>query len=164
MYGIASQSKHPILIEYGAVPIDYHSQDFVQVIRQAEPDGLDAVFDGMAGDYFKRGYSLLRRGGVLVGYGNPLSYAGMFNVLSRVALYSLLPDGKKARYYSTGVSRVNRQMFLDDWATLFRLLEEDKIRPVIAGRYPILEAAQANRQLESGQVIGNVVLLAPELL
>ena len=164
MYGIASKSKHAILTEYGAVPIDYHSQDFVQVIRQAEPDGLDAVFDGMAGDAFRRGYSLLRRGGTLVGYGNPLSYAGMFQVLSRVAWYSLLPDGKKAKYYSTGISRVNRQMFLDDWATLFRLLEEGKIKPVIAGKYPILEAGKANTLLESGRVIGNIVLLAPELM
>jgi len=61
----------------------------------------------------------------------------MFQVLSRVAWYSLLPDGKKAKYYSTGISRVNRQMFLDDWATLFTLLEEGKIKPVIAGKYPI---------------------------
>jgi hypothetical protein len=31
-------------------------------------------------------------------------------------------------------------------------------------RFPILEAAKANQLLESGQVIGNLVLLAPELL
>jgi NADPH:quinone reductase-like Zn-dependent oxidoreductase len=47
MYGIASPSKHHILTKYGATPIDYRTQDFAEVIRQAEPDGLDAVFDGM---------------------------------------------------------------------------------------------------------------------
>jgi hypothetical protein len=31
-------------------------------------------------------------------------------------------------------------------------------------KYPILEAARANELLESGQVVGNVVLVAPELL
>jgi hypothetical protein len=31
-------------------------------------------------------------------------------------------------------------------------------------KFPTLEAAKANELLESGQVIGNVVLLAPELL
>jgi NADPH:quinone reductase-like Zn-dependent oxidoreductase len=164
MYGIASKSKHPILSEYGATPIDYHTQDFVEIIRQVEPDGLDAVFDGMAGDYFRRGYSLLRRGGTLVGYGNPLSYSEMVKVLGRTAWYSLLPDGKKARYYSTGLSRLNWPMFMDDWAALFKLLEGGKIKPVIAGRYPILQAGKANALLESGRVIGNVVLLAPELL
>ena len=46
MYGIASKSKHHVLTKYGATPIDYRTQDFVEVIRKAEPDGLDAVFDG----------------------------------------------------------------------------------------------------------------------
>jgi hypothetical protein len=39
-----------------------------------------------------------------------------------------------------------------------------QIEPIIAHKFPILEAAKANRLLESGQVTGNVVLLAPELL
>jgi NADPH:quinone reductase-like Zn-dependent oxidoreductase len=164
MYGLASPGKHHILIEYGATPIDYHTQDFVEVIRQAEPDGLEAVFDGMGGDYFKRGYSVLRRGGTLVGYGNPLSVSRMLKHLGQVVLFNLLPDGKSARYYGTGASRLNRRPFLEDWATLFKLLEEGKIKPIIAAKFPILEAAQANELLESGRVIGNIVLLAPELL
>lgn len=41
MYGLASPSKHNVLTKLGAIPIDYHSQDLVEVIRQAEPDGLD---------------------------------------------------------------------------------------------------------------------------
>jgi len=164
MYGIASKSKHHILLEYGATPIDYHTQDFVQVIHQMEPGGLEAVFDGMAGDSFQRGFSVLRHGGTLIGYGNPLSFKGMFQVLGQVALFSLLPNGKSAKYYSTGVSRINRRIFLEDWATLFKLLEEGKIKPIIAKKFPILEARKANELLESGQVIGNIVLAAPDLL
>ncbi len=164
MYGVASRRKHSILSEYQAVPIDYHTQDFVQVVRRLEPGGLDAVFDGMAGDHFRRGFSLLRRGGILVGYGNPLGYSQTFRILGQTLLFNLLPNGKSARYYSTGISRINRRPFLEDWAALFRLMEEGKIRPVIAGKFPILEAARANAMLESGEVIGNVVLAAPELL
>ena len=164
MYGIASKSKHNTLIEYGATPIDYHTQDFVEVIRRAEPDGLDAVFDGMGGDYLKRGFSLLRRGGTLVGYGNPLSFSRMLHLLGQVILFNLLPNGKSAKYYGTGISRFNRRPFLEDWATLFKLLEEGKIKPIIAEKFPILEAAKANELLESGKVTGNVVLLASELL
>jgi NADPH:quinone reductase-like Zn-dependent oxidoreductase len=164
MYGVASKSKHAILSEYGATPIDYHTQDFVEVVQEAEPLGLDAVFDGMAGDHFKRGFSVLRRGGTLVGYGNPMSFSGMVQILGQVLLFNLLPNGKSAKYYSTGVSRLNRRMFLEDWATLFRLLEQGKITPIIAAKFPILEARKANELLESGEVIGNVVLLAPEWL
>jgi NADPH:quinone reductase-like Zn-dependent oxidoreductase len=164
IYGIASKSKHHILTEYGATPIDYRTQDFVEVIRKAEPDGLEAVFDGIGGDYIKRGFSLLRRGGTYVGYANPLGFSRMLRFLGQVILFNLSPNERSAKYFGTGSFRLNRRPFLEDWATLFKLLEEGKIKPVIMKKFPILEAAQANGLLESGQVIGNIVLLAPELL
>jgi NADPH:quinone reductase-like Zn-dependent oxidoreductase len=164
MYGIASKSKHHILTEYGATPIDYHTQDFVEVIHQMEPDGLDIVFDGMGGDYIERGLSVLRRGGMLVEYGNPLSFSGMLHLAGKLILFNFLPNGKSVKPYGTGASRFNRRPFLEDWAKLFKLLEEGKIRPVIHKKFSILEAAQANALLESGQVIGNIILLTPELL
>jgi NADPH:quinone reductase-like Zn-dependent oxidoreductase len=164
MYGIASKSKHDTLTEYGATPIDYRTQDFVEVIRKAEPDGLDFVFDGIGGDYFKRGFSLLRRGGAYVGYGNPTSVSRTLRFLGQLILFNLLPNGRSAKSYGTGLYLFNRRPFMEDWATLFKLVEEGKIKPVIMKKLPILEAAQANELLESGQVIGNIVLLAPELL
>ncbi len=164
MYGIASKSKHSILTEYGATPIDYHTQGFVEVIRKAEPDGLDIVFDGIGGDYFSNGFSLLRRGGTYVGYGNPLSVSRTLKFLGQLILFNLLPNGRSAKSYGTGLSLFNRRPFMEDWATLFKLLEEGKIKPVVMNKFPILDACQANVLLESGQVIGNIVLVAPELL
>jgi NADPH:quinone reductase-like Zn-dependent oxidoreductase len=164
MYGIASKSKHHILTEYGATPIDYRTQDFVEVIRQAEPDGLDAVFDGMVWGYLNRGFSLLRRGGTWVQYGNPLSFSGLLRLLAKLILFNVLPNGKSLKLYGTTTSKFGRRRYLEDWATLFKLLEEGQIKPVIMKKFPLLEAAQANALLESGQVIGNVVLVAPELL
>jgi NADPH:quinone reductase-like Zn-dependent oxidoreductase len=162
MYGLASKSKHDVLTEYGATPIDYRTQDFVKVIRQAEPDGIDFVFNGMAEEYFARGLAVLRRGGVLVHYGGPESFAGFLRLVARLLWSNLLPNGKSVKGY--GTHRVDQQILVEDWPALFTLLEEGKIRPIIAARFPILEAAQANALLESGQVIGNIVLLAPELL
>lgn len=164
IYGIASKSKHKVLVEYGATPIDYRTQDFVDVIHTAEPEGIDAVFDGIGRQYIKRAFSLLREGGTYVGYSNPLSLSGMFRYLGQVIYLDLLPNGKTAKFYGTGASRLNRRPFEEDWAALFKLLEEGKIRPIIAAKYPILEAAVANELLESGEVIGNIVLSAPELL
>jgi NADPH:quinone reductase-like Zn-dependent oxidoreductase len=165
MYGIASKSKHAILAEYGATPIDYCTQDFVQVIRRAEPGGLDAVFDGMGGDYIEKAFPLLRRGGVLVGYGNPLSMRGLMRALAKILVLNLLPNGRTFKPYgASAFLPFNRKPFLEDWAVLFRLLQERKIRPVISGEFPLLEAARANALLESGQVVGNLVLVAPELL
>ena len=99
-----------------------------------------------------------------MGYANPLSVSRTFRFLGQVILLNLSPNGRQAKYYGTGSSRFNNRPFLEDWATLFKLLEEGKIKPVIEKKFPILEAAQANRLLESGQVTGNIVLLSPELL
>ena len=164
MYGLASKSKHQILSDYGAMPIDYRTQDFVRVIQQAEPDGIDAVFDGIGGEYIQKSFSLLQKGGSYVGYCNPLSISGMISYLGRVMLNHILPNGRSARFYGTGVSRLNRKPFLDDWAILFKLLAEGRINPIIAATFPIIKAAEANRLLENGTVSGNIVLAAEELL
>ena len=162
MYGIASRSKHNALTDLGAIPIDYHTQDFVEVLRQAEREGLDFVFNGMGEEYFERGLAALRRGGVLVHYGGPQSFSRFLLLMAKFILYNVLPNGKAIKGY--GTHRVDSGLLKEDWAELFKLLEEGHIRPSIAARFPILEAARANELLESGQVTGNVVLLAPELL
>jgi NADPH:quinone reductase-like Zn-dependent oxidoreductase len=166
MYGIASKSKHHILAEYGATPIDYRTQDFVEVIRQAEPDGLDAVLDGMMRlDTIRGALSLLRRGGRLVSFGEPAGFLALFRILITFAAVNLLPNGKSHKLYGTSTYFLgDKRPYLEDWAALFRLLEEGKIKPVIEKKFPLLAAAQANELLESGKVVGNVVLVAPELL
>ena len=162
MYGLASPSKHHILTDYGATPIDYHTQDFVEVIRQAEPGGIDYVFNGMGEETFERSLAVLRRGGVLVHYGAPQSFARFLLLVVKLIFYNLLPNGKKIEGY--GTHRLGVDLFKQDWTTLFKLLGEGKIRPILAGKYPLLEAVKAYELLESGQVSGNLVLLAPELL
>jgi NADPH:quinone reductase-like Zn-dependent oxidoreductase len=165
MYAIASQSKHPILAEYGATPIDYHTQDFAEFIHRAEPEGLDVILDGMMSlNYIQRGLALLRRGGRIVSFGEP-KRSEFFRVLATAAKTNLFSTGKAFKLYGTSFYFVgDKQPFLEDWATLFKLLAEGKIKPVIAAKFPILEAAKANELLESGQVTGNLVLVAPEYL
>jgi NADPH:quinone reductase-like Zn-dependent oxidoreductase len=53
---------------------------------------------------------------------------------------------------------------MEDLPTLFNLLQEGKLKPIISAKFPILEAAKANELLESRRVNGKIVLLAPELL
>ena len=120
MYGLASKSKHQLLTEYGAIPIDYRTQDFVTVIRQAEPDGLDYVFNGMAGEYLTRGLAVLRRGGSLVlHYGGPESFSAFLLFMARFIWLNLLPNGKSIKGY--GTHRVDQQILAEDWVSTFRL-------------------------------------------
>jgi len=53
----------------GATPIDYKSEDFVERILSLTGNGVDAAFDPIGGDNFKRSFSALRQGGKLVAYG-----------------------------------------------------------------------------------------------
>ncbi len=116
----------------------------------------------MGEEYFEGGLAVLRQGGVLVHYGGPQSFARFLLLLVKLIAYNLLPNGKKIKGY--GTHRLGVDLFKEDWAALFKLLAEGSIQSIIAARFSILEARQANELLESGQVAGNIVLLAPQLL
>ncbi|MGQ9622924.1 MAG: zinc-binding dehydrogenase [Candidatus Caldatribacteriaceae bacterium] len=143
MYGLASEGKHGILAEYGATPIDYWIRDFVEFIRQRELKGIDAVSDGMTRlDYIRSGLSLLRCGGRWVSYGEPAGFSTLFRVLVILLVVNLLPNGKSFKLYGTSFYFASdKRPFLEDWATLFNLLWEGKIKPVIAKRFSFLETA-----------------------
>ena len=106
--------------------------------------------------------AVLRRGGTFVHYGAPQSFSRFVLFLAEFIWLNLAPDGKSIKGY--GTHRVDFRLLKEDWSQLFNLLEAGQIKPIIAAKFPILEAAQANHLLESGNVVGNVVLLAPELL
>jgi NADPH:quinone reductase-like Zn-dependent oxidoreductase len=106
---------------------------------------------------------VLRHGGKLVEYGYP-GFRGMLLGYGNVLLLDALPNGRSAESYGiTALYLKDKEPFLEDLPVLFGLLESGKLKPVIADRLPILEAARANLQLERGGVRGKIVLLAPEL-
>ncbi len=165
MYATASPEKQAFLTGLGAIPIDYHTQDFVALLQKAEPDGLDFVFDGMGGVESQRGLQVLRNGGRLVAYAPPTGIAKLLKDLIKMISVNMQREGGKIDTY--GISAIyarDKKPFMEDLPVLFKLLEEGKIKPVISQKFPLLEAAKANWILESGTVIGNIVLLAPELL
>ena len=159
LYGVDSAAKHHALARYGVIPIDLQTDDPAAAVRRAEPDGLDAVFDGVGGDYVEMGVSVLRPGGVLVEYANPLSKRGLLRLLARKAALRLTGGRRRLRLYGTNTWRYDRRPLLRDWRALFTLLAEDRISPVVARTFPLNQAGAANALLESGTVIGNLVLL-----
>jgi NADPH:quinone reductase-like Zn-dependent oxidoreductase len=161
-YGIASGSKREIIDHFGAVPIDYKTQDFMQVLQEMEPDGIDYVFNGMGEEYFPPGMKVLKRNGVLVHYGGPTSMASFRRLIIKFIYYNLLPNGKHIKGYGTHTGDITK--FAGDWNRLFEMLGAGTIKPFIMQTFPLLEAKSANELMESGSVVGNLVLLAPELL
>jgi NADPH:quinone reductase-like Zn-dependent oxidoreductase len=162
MYGLASPAKHEVLANYGATPLDYRGKDWVKTIRDVEPDGLDFVFNGMGQEYFEPGLSLLGGGGVLVAFGAPQSFNDFLLLVAKLVFYNLLPNRKRIKGY--GTHREGVDTFKEDWSALFGLLADSKIKPLVAGRFGLPDAVDAYESLQSGGVVGNLVLLAPELL
>ena len=172
MYGTASRTKHALLEQYGAIPIDYKAEDFVKRILTLTGDGVDAVFDPIGGVHLRQSFKTLRKGGRLVAYGVSSAVTKEGNMvvfigksLAMVALlqwWSLLPNGKHASLYTIGQGRGMKQKLHEDLATLLALLAEGKIKPVIAQRLPLEQIAYAHELLETSQVEGKIVLLPNE--
>ena len=57
------------------------------------------------------------------------------------------------------LKRLKPAQFRQDLVTLFGLLQDKKLKPLIAQRLPLVEARQAHELLGQGGVIGKIVLV-----
>ena len=165
MYGTASNSKHELVKSLGGTPIDYKSEDFVARVQAA--GGMGAAFDAIGGENFKRSFKSLNKGGTLVAYGfynNAMGNGGSVPIeYIRVALSNILPNGRKAVFYSIGdLRKKNPEWFKEDLGALFGLLKEGKIKPSIERRMKLEGAAQAHELIEQAAVNGRIVLMVNE--
>jgi NADPH:quinone reductase-like Zn-dependent oxidoreductase len=165
LWGTARGEHAALVRELGATPIDYQREDFTRVL----PGGFDVIVDGVGEDGYRRSYAALKRGGLLCAIGFSASVQarrGMLPILSEIArlyLWRLLPDRKRARFYSVNVMRARHPAwFKEDLERLFGLLATREIRPRVAERISFDEVPEAHRRLESGGLDGKLVL-CPDL-
>ena len=70
---------------------------------------------------------------------------GQFAIASQIALSYLIPASKTIGLYSVQIlKRFKPKYFLEDLMTLFSLLSEGKIKPLIADRFPLHEVRKAH--------------------
>jgi NADPH:quinone reductase len=179
MYGTCSSRGAPAVSDLGGVPIDYQHQDFVKEIHRLTGEGVDVVFDPLGGAHLWHSRKALRPGGRVVGYGLISSIRGEGLTSSRpgrrqrfrgtaiFALYIaggwLLPGRKRVVPYSIQtLKRLKPAWFRQDLIALFDLLQQRKIKPLIAQRFPLAEARQAQELLGKGGVTGKIVLVRNE--
>ena len=161
MYGTASKYNHELVSALGATPIDYRTDDFVERIHSLTGDGVDAVFDPIGGArQLWRSYRALRKDGRLVWFGVAATKKKGLRVipltLLTVFLLKLIPDGKQTPLFPD-LGKDNA-WYRETLAELLDLLAGGKIRPVVAERIPLAEAARAHELLERGGYAGKVVL------
>ena len=170
MYGTSSRNKEKQVSELGAKPIDYKSVDFVQEIFRLTGNGVDVVFDGLGTKSLMRSYKTLRAGGRLMGYGfgstvkdrRHRAYQIALNIINwiKVLTLNLIPDGRKVIPYSIQtLQRRKPAWFREDLEILLNLLKHEKIKPIIAARMSLNEAARAHELLGTGSMTGKIVLI-----
>ena len=168
-FGTASGGKLHMVEQLGGVPIDYTKEDFVARVRRDTRDGVAAAFDFVAGAHAKRSYQALRSTGTLVCYG-AFGVTTNGHVQPMKALMTLLRDpsfkpigllgdNKGCVGYNTRMWRDSRpEMYAADLSTLFALLKEGRIAPIIGARFPLQNAANAHELLNRRGVTGKIVL------
>jgi NADPH:quinone reductase-like Zn-dependent oxidoreductase len=166
MYGTASEYNHALVSGLEATPIDYRTEDFVRRIRELTSDGVDVVFDPIGGArQVCRSYRALRKGGRLVWFGVASAKKNGLRVipftLLAIGLLKLIPDGKRIPT-APDLSKDNAG-YREVLTGLIQLLEAGKIKPLVAERIPLAEAARAHELLERGGYAGKVVLVTDAL-
>jgi NADPH:quinone reductase-like Zn-dependent oxidoreductase len=167
MFGTASKSKLAEIASAGGVAIDYKSEDFSKRVRELSPEGVDAVFDPVGGTNWWRSYGLVRKGGILVCYGmsSAVTHGKIVGAASfaLMGILKLVPDGRRCEWYNvTKLRQRQPSWFREDLKSLFELLAQRRIQPVVAARMPLREAGQANEMIEQAKFAGKIVLLCQE--
>jgi NADPH2:quinone reductase len=174
MCGTCSSRGRATVAELGGIPIDYQQQDFVKEIHRLTSEGVDVVFDSIGGTHIWLSRKALRRGGRVVAYGLTGLLSGgrlasghsggrhRFRAIAIFGLYItagwILPSQKRVVPYSIQtLKRLRPALFRQDLITLFDLLQQQKIKPLIAQRFPLSEARQAHELLGKGGVTGKIV-------
>jgi NADPH:quinone reductase-like Zn-dependent oxidoreductase len=176
MYGTCSSPRASAVSDLGGIPIDYRQLDFVEEVHRLTSEGVDAVFDGIGGTHIWRSRKALRPGGRVVAYGLTSSLregrstsgrSGRRHRFRAIAIFGLyiaggwLLAGRKrvVPYSIQWLKRLRPALFRQDLIALLDLLQQNRIKPLIARRFPLAEARQAHELLGTTGVTGKIVLV-----
>lgn len=162
-YGTASASKHSVVTDRGGLPIDYRTQDFVEVLASAEPDGVDVVYDSVGGDNLTRSAKVVKKGGSVVTFGatahSDAGWLAFGKAQLPYACLKLNPFAPKIRLYAISMTPgCGWAASRDDWGDLLGLAAQGKLSPHIGATVPFAEVSRAHRMLEDREVAGKIVL------
>ncbi|MEE2851040.1 MAG: NAD(P)H-quinone oxidoreductase [Actinomycetota bacterium] len=151
-----SAGKLEFCRELGAeITINYHDEDFVARLQEA--GGADVIFDIMGASYLDRNIDALATDGQLVIIGMQGGIKGELNIGKLL--------GKRARVIGTTLRarpvtgpNSKTEIVQAVIASVWPMIAEGRVRPIIGARLPIQQAGEAHQQLSSSKVTGKVVL------
>jgi NADPH:quinone reductase-like Zn-dependent oxidoreductase len=164
-FGSDIAAKHDLIRSLGGIPIEADASE--RTLRTVLVEGVDFAFDALGGESLSRSLHVLKPGGVLVAFGFQNEVLGRGGSIPmdfvKLKLWDWLPNGHATVFYSIGaMRRKHPEWFREDLATLFSMLAERKIVPVVAEVLPLAEVRKAHERVEAGDVAGKLVMRVSE--
>lgn len=151
-----SDEKCAACVKLGAEKaINYRTQDFAAEVKAATGGkGVNVVLDMVGGDYLQREISCMAEEGRLVFIAVLGGWKAEFNI-AEVMMKRLVLTGSTLRprtvAFKGAVAKSLRER-------VWPLIEAGKIKPVIYKTFPLAQASEAHRLMETSQHIGKIVL------
>lgn len=151
-----SQEKCDACIALGAdVAINYHEDDFVEVIKEAtKGKGIDVILDMVGGEYIPKNFKIAALEGRIINIAFLQGPVVKTNFLP-VMLKRLTVTGSTLRPQSETAKAAIAYNLKN---TIWPLIESGNIKPVIAKVFPLEDVVNAHKLMESNQHIGKIVL------
>jgi len=152
---VGSDEKAELARAHGCdYPIVYTRQDFVaEVQRITDGRKLPVVYDGVGRDTFMKSLDCLHRRGMMVSYGNASGPVDPFPATLLAQKGSLFLTRPTLFDYV-----VTRDELEQASTELFAVIESGKVKIEVKQRFPLKDAAEAHRALESRRTSGSTVL------
>ncbi|MDD5176126.1 MAG: NAD(P)H-quinone oxidoreductase [Sterolibacterium sp.] len=153
---VGSAEKADFCKAHGAdLAIDYRQEDFVAKVKEfTAGEGVDVVLDMVGGGYLRKNVSLLRRDGRLVMIAFLEGSKTEFDFLP-VMLKRLTLTGSTMRPRSIAEKAEIRAALLRN---IWPELAAGRIKPHVFATFPLAQAGEAHRLMESSRHIGKIVL------
>jgi NADPH2:quinone reductase len=133
----------------------YRDQNFVDEVKKiTKGAGLPVVYDGVGKDTFMPSLDVLQPRGLMVSFGNASGAVPPFNlgILSaKGSLYVTRP--------TLGTYVAKREELVANANELFDVVTKGIVKIEVNQTYPLKDAAQAHRDLESRKTTGSTVLI-----
>ena len=152
---VGSDEKAELVRAHGCDhPIVYTRQDFVaEVARITGGDKVPVVYDGVGRDTFMKSLDCLARRGLMVSFGNASGPVDPFPATILAQKGSLFLTRPTLYDYTLAPDELQQAA-----RTLFAVVESGKVKIEVKQRFPLRDAADAHRALESRKTSGSTIL------
>jgi NADPH2:quinone reductase len=154
-----SHAKLDLCRELGAeLTICYRDEDFVERIKDVtDGAGANVILDIMGASYLGRNVDALAADGQLIVIGMQGGIKGELNIGKLISKRArVIGTALRGRPVDGPAGKAAIVQAVKD--SLWPLIADGQVRPVIGARFPIERAADAHQLMSSGQVTGKILL------